>query len=60
MRVAAALLGLGLLAVSACAPYEAMPTSGYQWEQRQERIEREWRARQAAAPAPAATTKDPE
>ena len=57
MRVAAAVLGLGLL-TSACAPYEAMPTSGYQWEQRQQRIEREWRDQQAA-PA-AAPAKDPE
>ncbi|WP_156367774.1 hypothetical protein [Brevundimonas sp. Leaf363] len=50
MRVPALILGLGLLA-GACAPYEAMPTSGYQWEQRQQRIERDWRDQQAAPAA---------
>jgi hypothetical protein len=28
-----------------------MPESGYQWQQRQERIEREWRAAQSQVPA---------
>ena len=41
-----ALLIASLLAplAAACAqPYEAMPTSGYQWQRRQDAIERQWR-----------------
>lgn len=37
-RVAVAFLAAALLA--ACAPYEAAPNSPYQWERRQEAIER--------------------
>ena len=41
-------VGLGLAAMTgACAPDPRMPESSYQWERRQERIEREWRAAQA-------------
>ncbi|WAC58916.1 hypothetical protein [Brevundimonas sp. SL130] len=51
-------------ALMACAPDTRMPESGYQWERRQERIEREWRDAQAqtqsktqgAAPAGPAQT----
>ena len=38
-RIVTGLIAVGLLA--ACAPYEAEPTSVYQWEKRQERIQRE-------------------
>ncbi len=37
--------------LTACAPDTRMPESSYQWERRQERIERDWRAGQAKAPA---------
>ncbi|MBJ7511812.1 hypothetical protein [Brevundimonas sp.] len=37
--------------MTACAPDTRMPESGYQWQQRQERIEREWRAAQTQVPA---------
>jgi hypothetical protein len=59
-------LSLMLLAfaplTTACAPDTRMPESGYQWERRQERIERQWRDGQAkgqtqgAAPAAPAQT----
>ena len=39
------------LVMTACAPDTRMPESGYQWQQRQERIEREWRAAQTQVPA---------
>jgi hypothetical protein len=46
--------------MTACAPDTRMPESGYQWERRQERIEREWRDAQSktqgAAPAAPAQT----
>jgi hypothetical protein len=46
--------------ITACAPDTRMPESGYQWERRQERIEREWRETQVktqgAAPAAPAQT----
>jgi hypothetical protein len=47
--------------MTACAPDTRMPESGYQWERRQERIEREWRDAQsktqgAAPTAPAQTS----
>ena len=51
--------GLGLMVMAgACAPDTRMPQSSYQWERRQERIERDWRAGQAKAPvaAPAQTS----
>lgn len=41
--------------MTACAPDTRMPESGYQWQQRQERIEREWRAAQTQVPV--STTK---
>ena len=37
-RIVTGLIAVGLLA--ACAPYEAEPTSVYQWERRQDGIER--------------------
>ena len=44
--------GLGLMVVAgACAPDARMPQSSYQWERRQEQIERDWRAGQAKATA---------
>ena len=39
------------LVMTACAPDTRMPESGYQWQQRQERIERDWRAAQTQVPA---------
>jgi len=49
--------GLGLLVVlGACAPDTRLPESSYQWERRQDRIEREWRDRQPPAPAPTPTS----
>jgi hypothetical protein len=43
-------VGLGLAVMTgACAPDTRMPESGYQWERRQERIEREWRDSQTQA-----------
>lgn len=36
-------------ALLACAPDTRMPESSYQWERRQERIERDWRGRQPTA-----------
>lgn len=57
------LIGLGLAtALSACAaPYEAMPQSGYQWQRRQDQIERDWQASQPPVAAPVTTPapKDP-
>ena len=35
--------------ITACAPDTRMPESSYQWERRQERIERDWRGSQPAA-----------
>ncbi|MBU2042022.1 MAG: hypothetical protein KKA37_08455 [Alphaproteobacteria bacterium] len=35
------LSGLLLSSVAACAPYEPEPVSAWQWQQRQERIERQ-------------------
>ena len=59
-------LSLMLLAfaplTTACAPDTRMPESGYQWERRQERIEREWRETQAktqGAPAQTSTNGAP-
>jgi hypothetical protein len=54
-------VGLGLMVVlGACAPDNRLPESSYQWERRQERIEREWREGQSQsptlAPAPAPTS----
>lgn len=51
------LIGLGLLTMTAaCAPDASrMPESSYQWQQRQDRIEQDWRASQATSkttPAP--------
>ena len=53
-------------ALMACAPDTRMPESGYQWERRQERIEREWRETQVktqgvapAAPAQTSTNGAP-
>jgi len=43
--------------ITACAPDTRMPESGYQWERRQERIEREWRDAQTKAASQAAPTK---
>jgi hypothetical protein len=51
------LAGLGLVVVlGACAPDTRLPESSYQWERRQERIEREWREGQGRTPAPAPTS----
>jgi hypothetical protein len=45
-------VGLGLMVVlGACAPDNRLPESSYQWERRQERIEREWREGQTQSPA---------
>lgn len=56
----ALVVGLGLSVMTgACAPDTRMPESSYQWERRQERIEREWRETQAktqGATAPAQTS----
>ncbi|GAA0628456.1 hypothetical protein GCM10009422_27190 [Brevundimonas kwangchunensis] len=43
MRAATLTLLLAAAALSACAsqPYDPLPVSAYQWQQRQERIERE-------------------
>lgn len=51
------IIGLGLLTMTAaCAPDASrMPESSYQWQQRQDRIEQDWRASQTAlktTPAP--------
>ena len=51
------IIGLGLVAMTAaCAPDPSrMPESSYQWQQRQDRIEQDWRASQATSkttPAP--------
>ena len=51
------IIGLGLLTMTAaCAPDASrMPESSYQWQQRQDRIEQDWRASQATStttPAP--------
>jgi len=51
------IIGLGLVTMTAaCAPDASrMPESSYQWQQRQDRIEQDWRASQAASkttPAP--------
>ena len=43
--------------ITACAPDTRMPESGYQWERRQERIEREWRDAQTKAASQDAPTK---
>ena len=60
MRAALLIAGLVMTSAACAAPYEAMPTSTYQWERRQQRIERDWRAEQPVAPAPAAAdAKDP-
>ena len=50
-------IAFGLLTVTAaCAPDTSrMPESSYQWQQRQDRIEQDWRASQTASkttPAP--------
>ena len=39
------ILGILVSMAAACAPYEPEPVSPYQWQQRQERIEREEAAR---------------
>jgi hypothetical protein len=44
-------LSVAATGLMACAPDTRMPESSYQWERRQERIERDWRAGQAKAPA---------
>ena len=37
------ILGGGALALAGCAaPYEAAPTSSYQWERRQDAARRDW------------------
>lgn len=51
------IIGLGLVAMTAaCVPDPSrMPESSYQWQQRQDRIEQDWRASQTApktTPAP--------
>ncbi|MEA3474471.1 hypothetical protein [Brevundimonas sp. MEB006b] len=51
------IIGLGLVTMTAaCAPDASrMPESSYQWQQRQDRIEQDWRASQATSkttPAP--------
>ena len=51
------IIGLGLVTMTAaCAPDASrMPESSYQWQQRQDRIEQDWRASQTASkttPAP--------
>ena len=51
------IIGFGLLTMTAaCAPDASrMPESSYQWQQRQDRIEQDWRASQATSkttPAP--------
>lgn len=51
------IIGFGLLTMTAaCAPDASrMPESSYQWQQRQDRIEQDWRASQTAhqtTPAP--------
>jgi hypothetical protein len=38
----------------ACAADPRLPESSYQWERRQNRIERDWRAEQASAATPKA------
>ena len=55
------LAGLGLMVVlGACAPDTRLPESSYQWERRQERIEREWRERQSTpTPTPTSTNGAP-
>ncbi|MEW6538564.1 MAG: hypothetical protein AB1448_08245 [Pseudomonadota bacterium] len=48
-------LAVAALMLSACAPDTRMPESSYQWQQRQDRIEQDWRASQTApqtTPAP--------
>ena len=50
-------IAFGLLTLTAaCAPDNTrMPESSYQWQQRQDRIEQDWRASQTASqttPAP--------
>jgi hypothetical protein len=57
----ALVVGLGLAVMTgACAPDTRMPESSYQWERRQERIEREWRETQGAtAPAQTSTNGAP-
>jgi hypothetical protein len=46
MRSLMAIFAIAMVA-GACAADPTMPTRPYQWEQRQERIEREFAARQA-------------
>ena len=51
------IIGLGLVTMTAaCAPDASrMPESSYQWQQRQDRIEQDWRASQTSpktTPAP--------
>ncbi|MBB5770733.1 hypothetical protein HNP47_000702 [Brevundimonas vesicularis] len=45
------IIGFGLLTMTAaCAPDASrMPESSYQWQQRQDRIEHDWRASQTAS-----------
>ena len=53
-------IAFGLLAVTAaCAPDTRMPESSYQWQQRQERIEQDWRASQPAPQTPPAPKDKP-
>ena len=60
MRGCLAGLGLVVVVLGACAPDNRLPESSYQWERRQERIEREWRERQSTpAPAPTSTNGAP-
>ncbi|NBB62898.1 hypothetical protein GVN18_26900 [Pseudomonas sp. ODNR1LW] len=59
MKILILSLGVGAIGLTACAPDTRMPESSYQWERRQERIEREWRDTQTktqGAPAPAQTS----
>jgi hypothetical protein len=52
------LIALGLATMTAaCAPDASrMPESSYQWQQRQDRIEQDWRASQTAPQTAAKTT----
>lgn len=55
------IIGLGLVAMTAaCAPDPSrMPESSYQWQQRQDRIEQDWRASQTASQTTPASKDKP-
>ncbi|WP_428155171.1 hypothetical protein [Brevundimonas sp.] len=54
-------IAFGLLTLTAaCAPDNTrMPESSYQWQQRQDRIEQDWRASQTASQTAPKTTPAP-